>query len=122
MIKNDLFLRALNNDMKRNLIEPLREITSVAKELGYEIPEIRVAVRTSDTKSYEKQRMVKIPPHILITTPESFSIALVAPRFREKLTDHNIVYTIDFKIFTFNWIRNNDFLSVRSSILCICIF
>ena len=78
-------LRALNNDMKRNLIEPLKEISDVARELGYEIPEIRVAVRTSDTKPYEKQRMIKTPPHILITTPESFSIALVAPRFRETL-------------------------------------
>jgi len=78
-------LRALNNDMKRNLIEPLKEISDVARKLGYEIPEIRVAVRTSDTKPYEKQRMIKIPPHILITTPESFSIALVAPRFRETL-------------------------------------
>ena len=78
-------LRALNNDMKRNLIEPLKEISDVARELSYEIPEIRVAVRTSDTKPYEKQRMIKTPPHILITTPESFSIALVAPRFRETL-------------------------------------
>lgn len=78
-------LRALNNDMKRNLIEPLKEISDAARKLGYEIPEIRVAVRTSDTKPYEKQRMIKTPPHILITTPESFSIALVAPRFRETL-------------------------------------
>ena len=78
-------LRALNNDMKRNLIEPLEEILSMAKELGYEIPEVRVAVRTSDTTPYEKQRMIRTPPHILITTPESFSIALVAPKFRGTL-------------------------------------
>ncbi len=78
-------LRALNNDMRRNLIEPLDEIMKVAEELGYKLSEIKVAVRTSDTKPYEKQRMIKNPPHILITTPESFAIALVAPRFRQTL-------------------------------------
>ena len=78
-------LRALNNDMRRNLLEPLREIRGVAEEMGYRIPEVRVAVRTSDTSSYEKQKMLRSPPHILITTPESLAISLVAPRFREKL-------------------------------------
>jgi ATP-dependent Lhr-like helicase len=78
-------LRALNNDMRRNLSEPLSEIRKLALEEGVELPEIRVAVRTSDTSPSEKQRMVRHPPHILITTPESLSIALVAPRFRERL-------------------------------------
>ncbi|KPU63721.1 helicase [Thermococcus sp. EP1] len=78
-------LRALNNDIRRNLEEPLREIREVAKTLGYELPEIRVAVRTSDTSSYEKQKMVKKPPHILITTPESLAIALNAPKFSQRL-------------------------------------
>ena len=78
-------LRALNNDIKRNLEGPLAEIKDVAKELGYEIPEIRVGIRTSDTSSYEKSKMVKRPPHILITTPESLAIALNAPKFRERL-------------------------------------
>ncbi|ALV61782.1 Helicase domain protein [Thermococcus sp. 2319x1] len=78
-------LRALNNDIRRNLEEPLNEIREVYKELGYELPEIRVAVRTSDTSSYEKQKMAKKPPHILITTPESLAIALNAPKFRERL-------------------------------------
>ncbi len=78
-------LRALNNDIKRNLDEPLREIKEVAEELGYRLPDIRVAIRTSDTSSYEKSKMVKKPPHILITTPESFAIALNAPKFRERL-------------------------------------
>ncbi|MFA4639908.1 ATP-dependent helicase [Pyrococcus kukulkanii] len=80
-------LRALNNDIRRNLEEPLAEIKRVAQELGEEIPEIRVAVRTSDTTSYEKSKMVKKPPHILITTPESLAIALNAPKFRERLKD-----------------------------------
>ncbi|CAD5243384.1 ATP-dependent helicase [Thermococcus camini] len=78
-------LRALNNDIKRNLEGPLAEIKEVAKELGYEIPEIRVGIRTSDTSSYEKSKMVRKPPHILITTPESLAIALNAPKFRERL-------------------------------------
>ncbi|MCO6040963.1 ATP-dependent helicase [Thermococcus alcaliphilus] len=78
-------LRALNNDIRRNLEEPLSEIREVYKELGYELPEIRVAVRTSDTSSYEKQKMVKKPPHILITTPESLAIALNAPKFSQRL-------------------------------------
>ena len=78
-------LRALNNDIKRNLEGPLAEIKEVAKELGYELPEIRVGIRTSDTSSYEKSKMVKKPPHILITTPESLAIALNAPKFRERL-------------------------------------
>ncbi|WP_457753464.1 ATP-dependent helicase [Thermococcus sp.] len=78
-------LRALNNDIRRNLEEPLREIREVAQEMGYDLPEIRVAVRTSDTSSYEKQKMIKKPPHILITTPESLAIALNAPKFSERL-------------------------------------
>ncbi|KUH32047.1 helicase [Thermococcus celericrescens] len=78
-------LRALNNDIKRNLEGPLVEIKGVAEELGYEIPEIRIGIRTSDTSSYEKSKMVRKPPHILITTPESLAIALNAPKFRERL-------------------------------------
>ncbi len=78
-------LRALNNDMRRNLLVPLQGIKQKAEEMGYELPEIRVAVRTSDTPPSEKQKMLKHPPHILITTPESLAIALSAPRFRERL-------------------------------------
>jgi len=80
-------LRALNNDMRRNLLEPLEEIRRTAASMGVELPEIRVAVRTSDTPASEKQRMVRRPPHILITTPESLAIALASPRFRERLAD-----------------------------------
>lgn len=79
-------LRALNNDTRKNLLEPMREIRETAAQMGRELPEIRVAVRTSDTSSSEKQRMNRSPPHILITTPESLAISLVAPRFRERLS------------------------------------
>ena len=78
-------LRALNNDMRRNLLIPIKGITEVAKKHGLELPLIKVAVRTSDTTPSEKQRMLREPPHILITTPESLAIALNAPRFRERL-------------------------------------
>jgi len=70
-------LKALNNDVWVNLINPLKEIEEIAgKELG-----IRVAVRTGDTTPYEKQKMTKNPPHILITTPESLAIVLSSTKF-----------------------------------------
>ncbi len=84
-------LRALNNDMRRNLLRPVKEIREIASEMGIELPEIKVAVRTSDTSPYEKQRMVREPPHILITTPESLAIALNAPKFRERLKNTRII-------------------------------
>lgn len=76
-------LKALDNDIEKNLEEPLKEIESIAgQKLG-----IRKAVRTGDTTNYERSKMLKKPPHILITTPETLSILLVAPKFREKLKD-----------------------------------
>lgn len=81
-------LKALDNDIEKNLEEPLNGIEKIAgKELG-----IRKAVRTGDTSQYERQKMLKKPPHILITTPETLSILLVAPKFREKLS--NVKYVI----------------------------
>ena len=81
-------LKALDNDIEKNLDEPLEGIEKIAgKELG-----IRKAVRTGDTTQYQRQKMLKKPPHILITTPETLSILLVAPKFREKLS--NVKYVI----------------------------
>ena len=81
-------LKALDNDIEKNLDEPLREIEKIAgKKLN-----IRKAVRTGDTSQYQRQKMLKTPPHILITTPETLSILLVAPKFREKLS--NVKYVI----------------------------
>ena len=75
-------LKALDNDIEKNLDEPLEGIEKIAgKPLG-----IRKAVRTGDTTQYQRQKMLKHPPHILITTPETLSILLVAPKFREKLS------------------------------------
>ncbi|MGC9181659.1 ATP-dependent helicase [Thermogladius sp.] len=84
-------LRALNNDMRRNLYEPVKEIVEEAKKQGVELPEIKVAVRTSDSKQSEKQRMLRDPPHILITTPESLALSLNAPKFSEKLRNARVV-------------------------------
>lgn len=78
-------LRALSSDIRKNLLLPLEEIKQLAKEEGIEEPEIRVATRTGDTSQSERSRMLKRPPHILITTPENLSIMIVAPKFREKL-------------------------------------
>ena len=75
-------LKALDNDIEKNLDEPLDGVEKIAgRSLG-----IRKAVRTGDTTQYQRQKMLKKPPHILITTPETLSILLVAPKFREKLS------------------------------------
>ncbi len=74
-------LKALGNDIRRNLEEPLHGISEIAgRDLG-----IRVAVRTGDTSAHEKQKMLHKAPHILITTPESLAIALTAPGFSKHL-------------------------------------
>ena len=79
-------LRALDNDMEKNLLIPLKEIYQIASQESYNISEINVGVRTSDTPSNIKQKMLRSPPHILITTPESLSISLSAPKFKERLS------------------------------------
>ncbi len=80
-------LRSLNNDIRKNLSQPLEEMRKIAEKKGYVFPEIRIHVRTGDTKTSERSRMLKKPPHILITTPESLSIILVAPKFRAFLKE-----------------------------------
>ncbi|MBI2575398.1 ATP-dependent helicase [Candidatus Woesearchaeota archaeon] len=76
-------LKALNNDIEKNLKEPLAEIERIAgKKLG-----IRIAVRTGDTTTAEKAKMLRKPPHILITTPESLAIVLSSYRFVENLKE-----------------------------------
>lgn len=79
-------LKALNNDIRRNLEEPLSEIYALAEEKGIKLQEIRIAVRTGDTDSGEKQKQLRKPPHILITTPESLAIVLCSPKFSRALT------------------------------------
>src|ERR1700733_793532 len=78
-------LKALATDIQQNLEAPLREIAAVAGELGLPAPSIRVAVRTGDTAAAERAAMLKHPPDILITTPESLFLLVTAERSRAML-------------------------------------
>jgi ATP-dependent helicase Lhr and Lhr-like helicase len=75
-------LKALGNDIQKNLEGPLSEILALAAERGMLMPEIRTAVRTGDTLAKERRLMLKRPPHILVTTPESLYILLTADKSR----------------------------------------
>ena len=78
-------LKALANDVQRNLIAPLDEIRAAAEQGGAPLPEIRVAVRTGDTSQKERALHARKPPHVLITTPESLFILLTSERGRNAL-------------------------------------
>ena len=78
-------LKALSNDVQKNLEGPLREIQQLAMARGYLCPQIRTAVRTGDTLQKERTAMLKTPPHILVTTPESLYILLTAGKPRQNL-------------------------------------
>jgi ATP-dependent Lhr-like helicase len=81
-------LKALANDIEKNLNQPLKDIKSYAEKAikgSSEKIDIKVSIRTGDTTSSEKSTMLKKSPHIIITTPESLGIMLTSPKFREKL-------------------------------------
>lgn len=78
-------LKALSNDIQKNLKEPLEEIQTLAKLKGIKLQEIRVGLRTGDTTVSERAKMARKAPHILITTPESLAIILTTKTFSEKL-------------------------------------
>jgi ATP-dependent Lhr-like helicase len=78
-------LKALSNDIRRNLESPLQEIVAAAAAAGHQPAPIRVAVRTGDTPSNERQAMLRKAPHILVTTPESLYLLLTAERSRQML-------------------------------------
>jgi ATP-dependent Lhr-like helicase len=80
-------LKALGNDIQKNLEAPLGEILQMAGERGLLMPQIRTAVRTGDTLAHERRAMLKCPPHILVTTPESLYILLTAEKSRVILRD-----------------------------------
>jgi len=79
-------LKALGNDVRKNLEEPLAEIAARARSEGLVPPEIRVAVRTGDTPEKERRALAKRPPHILVTTPESLFILLTSDSGRRGLS------------------------------------
>ncbi|MBL9125093.1 MAG: DEAD/DEAH box helicase, partial [Planctomycetaceae bacterium] len=78
-------LKALSNDIRRNLQGPLEEIQAAAQATGVDLQPIRAVVRTGDTPARERQAMLRRPPHILVTTPESLYLLLTSPRGRELL-------------------------------------
>jgi ATP-dependent Lhr-like helicase len=80
-------LKALSNDIRRNLDEPLAELRDVATELGFPALPIRTAVRTGDTTARERREAVRRPPHVLVTTPESLYILLTSESGRRALRD-----------------------------------
>ncbi len=78
-------LKALSNDVQKNLEGPLKEIGELALERGYLCPQITTGVRTGDTPTKNRVAMLKHPPHILVTTPESLYLLLTAGKARANL-------------------------------------
>jgi ATP-dependent helicase Lhr and Lhr-like helicase len=78
-------LKALSNDVHKNLAVPLKEMRQLAADEGLALPEIRVALRTGDTPAHERQAYARRPPHIWITTPESLYILLTSASGRRAL-------------------------------------
>jgi ATP-dependent Lhr-like helicase len=79
-------LRALTVDIRENLEGPLKEIAALAGELGADVPDVRVAVRNGDTPPSARAAMLRHPPQIVVTTPESLYLLLTTPRGRAMLS------------------------------------
>jgi ATP-dependent helicase Lhr and Lhr-like helicase len=85
-------LKALANDIQKNLLEPLRGIGELAAQGGLHLPEIRPLVRSGDTPGAQRRRMAATPPHLLVTTPESLFILLTSESGRRMLADvHTVI-------------------------------
>ena len=84
-------LKALSTDINRNLAAPLDGIRDAARELGIEAPAITTAVRTGDTTASARAALLRTPPHILVTTPESLYLMLTAERSRRCLETARVV-------------------------------
>ena len=78
-------LKALSTDVNVNLSVPLEGIQERIRARGYSVPPIRTAVRTGDTSASRRAAMLRKPPHILVTTPESLYLLVTAKRSREML-------------------------------------
>jgi ATP-dependent Lhr-like helicase len=79
-------LKALNNDVQRNLLRPLAELKALFARSGMPVPDVSVLTRSGDTPGDERRRMVRRPPEILITTPESLNLLLASRSGRSLLT------------------------------------
>lgn len=84
-------LKALSNDVERNLTGPLAEIQALAAARGLEPPSIRVGLRTGDTTPADRRKLLRKPPHMLVTTPESLFLMLTAESSRETLREVDTV-------------------------------
>jgi ATP-dependent Lhr-like helicase len=84
-------LKALSADIHKNLAEPRREMRRIAEEMGALPVRITAAVRSGDTPQAERAAMLRTPPHILVTTPESLYLLLTAERSREMLKTASVV-------------------------------
>src|SRR5882724_10782956 len=84
-------LKALSADIHKNLAEPRREMRRIAGEMGFPPVEVTAAVRSGDTPQGERAAMLRSPPHILVTTPESLYLLLTAERSRRMLATARVV-------------------------------
>jgi len=84
-------LKALNNDIQRNLNQPLKEINHIFEEKGEAFPDIRVMTRSGDTSQADRRKMFRYPPEILITTPESLNLMLSSKSGKEMLVNLSAV-------------------------------
>ena len=89
-------LKALAADIQHNLNEPLEEIAELARKRGFPVPELRIALRSGDTPASARAAMLKHPPQILVTTPESLYLLLTAERSRAILGDVHTVIVDDY--------------------------
>ncbi len=80
-------LKALSNDIHKNLVEPLKEINELADKKGIKLQKIRVGLRTGDTTQSDRSKMAKNAPHILVTTPETLAIILTTKKFVDYLKE-----------------------------------
>ena len=79
-------LKALNNDIRANLLTPLAELRERFYAAGATLPDLRVQTRSGDTEAGERARMLRRPPELLITTPESLNLLLTTVRGRQALS------------------------------------
>ncbi len=104
-------LKALANDIHKNLEKPLKEIRKLAEKKGVKIPEIKTAIRSGDTPQSERRKMSEDPPHIFITTPESLALSLSSPKFRERFED--VQYFINDEIHDIASSKRGVYLSLN---------
>lgn len=103
-------LKALNYDIEKNLDIPLQGIQAQAETMGIQLPAIRKAVRTGDTPQNERRQMLRKPPHLLITTPESLHLLLTSKHARPILG--SIRYVIVDEIHALSDNKRGTFLSI----------